>query len=232
MGTEEHLSALQSRYLEVSEQSTLQVITIFGDAGSGKSELLTQFESWLHYGPDNVTVLTGYNTPDTTYESYGLMRYSLVQAAGIRESDTLNAMWSKLEDMVGRAIDEERPDKAHYLGYVLGLDMQLSPYIRNFQGTDEQLRNAGRHYLTQYLVAVAKQNILAILWDDIQWADDESLGILRRLERKNPDIPIMAVCTSDVSLLNRYPSWTRITPNFQHRWLQLLPTDTTDPAFG
>ena len=232
MGIEEHLSALQTRYIEVSEQDAIQIITVFGDAGAGKSELLTQFESWLNYIPDELTLLTGYNTPDTLYDSYGLLRYSLIQAAGIRDDDTLNAMWSKLEDLVGRVIDETRADKAHYLGYTLGLDMNLSPYIRNFKGTDEQLRNAGRHYLIQYLVATAKQNILVILWDDIQWADDESLAVLKRLVRKHPDIPLMALCSTDISLLNRYPSWTRIRPHFHHRWLQLLPTDTTDPAFG
>jgi predicted ATPase len=156
----------------------------------------------------------------------------LVQSAGIRDDDTLNATWTKLEELLGNVTGESRADKAHYVGYLLGMDMKLSPYIRNFKGTDEQLRNVGRHYLMQFLVATAKQNILVVLWDDIQWADDESLAVITRLVRKNPDIPMLGLFTSDVSLLNRYPSWTRITRNFQHRWLQLLPTDTTDPAFG
>lgn len=232
MSIEEHLSALQTRYLEVGEQSEIQVITLFGDAGAGKTEILSHLESWLQFVPDEMTLFTGYNTADSMHDAYGLIRYSLIQAAGIKEDDTLNATWSKLEDLIGQVYRSERADKVHYIGYVIGLDMRLSPYIRSFKGTEEQLANVGKHYLTQYLAAVAQENILVILWDDIQWADEQSLAILKRLVRKHPDVPLLAICTSDMTLLNRYPSWTRITDHFHHRWLQLLPSDTTDPAFG
>jgi predicted ATPase len=91
--------------------------------------------------------------------------------------------------------DRKVGDVAYFLGQLLELDFQDSPLIRAVEGDPEQMRSMRRAVIKSFLETDAGKasDPLVLVFDDLQWAHDDSLELLEYLV-ENLHGPILFLC--------------------------------------
>ncbi len=158
VGREAEFKALQHALETVAEDRELQVVTVVGDAGVGKSRLLSEFEHWLDLGTREVWYFKGRVDAGMTSLPFALIRDLFAYRFGILESDALDVARQKLERGVTdfMAGDADAVEKAHFIGHLLGFDFSASPHVAPVLADPNQVRQRAFYYLTQFFRAVTQ----------------------------------------------------------------------------
>jgi predicted ATPase/class 3 adenylate cyclase len=210
VGREAELARLQEAFQAVVEDRELQVVTIIGDAGVGKSRLLHAFRSWEELQPQQGWLFAGRALPERASQPYALLRDLFAFRFAIQDSDSLETARGKLERGIVGALGERDPDavlKAHIIGQLLGFDFASSPHLRSIGDAPKQLRDRALHYLGEFVGAQTLTGPLLLVLEDMHWADDASLDALAGLLRSCQAMPVLALCLARPALFERRPSW-------------------------
>ncbi|MGD9098847.1 MAG: tetratricopeptide repeat protein [Anaerolineae bacterium] len=201
-----------------------QVVTIVGEVGTGKTRLVEVFRECVAGppGPDSLSRLNCYVTelPAYAQEPYApivdLLR-RLIRLGGQTVEDV-----SRLSEWV-RA---HAPDMVRFLpllGDLLALPIADNPVTSAL--TPEQRRDRLFDLIEAVLHAEARRRPLALVVDDLQWADDSSLALLERLARDGNGAPLLLVLCyrPDVS----FPTpWTELFHTHALRVTEFSQPDT------
>lgn len=188
-GREKELASLQSIY-DKARTGDGQFVTIFGEAGVGKSRLLLEFRRLLQRDP-TITILQG------RCQSYGgeipyqpfidLLRDLL----NLQESDEPNLRARALAGI--RGID---PGLEVYLPFYLHLlswPSEEHPLPSHLQGEDFRL--AILEALTAIITLSTGSGAAVIFLEDWHWADQGSDDALKKLVRMAAQYPLIIVAT-------------------------------------
>ena len=241
IGRESELKRLQSALRSVMEERELQMFTIVGEAGIGKSRLLRGFSRWLELLPQTVRLFCGRATAEMTGLPFALIRDVFSSRFEIQESDPAAVAREKLQAgmmaLLAASADtpawsgEETVLQAHFMGQLIGLDFSASPGLRDILNDTEQIHHRAFHYSSRFFTTVSqgppapatghqvKAAILVI--EDTHWSDDGSLDLIDHLARTCQGAPLMIVCLARPTLFERRPSWGEGSP--AHTRLDLEP---------
>jgi len=185
-GRDRELAELQ-RGLEVAVGGEGQVVGLVGDPGLGKSRLALEF---CQLAQPQAAVLEGRCQPYGASIAY-LPLFELIRnACGIATDDP--------PDLVGAKI--ERKVKA------LELDVSLAHYLRHAFGVPAgdpalaapdpaAIRARTFEALRRLLVALAGQQPLVVLIEDLHWIDQTSEEFLAGFAGELPSVPVMLLAT-------------------------------------
>ncbi|NCP86197.1 MAG: hypothetical protein CO094_09575 [Anaerolineae bacterium CG_4_9_14_3_um_filter_57_17] len=207
VGRNTELKFLQEACAQVFSEGAARAITIVGEAGLGKSRLLYEFEQWLQHAPTAHITLKGRATERTMPLPYGLLRDIFSLYSDIQENDSLPTARQKLETSVLQTLGNGETEKAHFIGQLLGLDFSNSPHLRGILHDPGQIRDRARHYLGQFVAALAGQQTLIFMLEDLHWADGDSLDVVRALMENATRQAIFFVGLARPSLFERKPEW-------------------------
>jgi ABC-type oligopeptide transport system substrate-binding subunit/class 3 adenylate cyclase len=209
VGREAELKHLRDAFHTVREDVELQVVTVTGDAGVGKSRLLHEFDIWTEAQPDPFYYYKGRAFPEMEDTPYGLLRYLVSFRFQIQDSDAPNVVREKLEAGVAEALGEGEASQAaaHYLGHLVGLEIGDREHLEELADDAQGLRDKGLGCLVNYFKAMAAQLPVLMLLDDLHWADDSSLDALNYLSLAMEGQPVMVACAARPSLFERRPHW-------------------------
>ena len=229
VGRDEELGRLQRLQSTVfALGGALGAATVIGDAGLGKSRLLAEFQAGLPAPVRAGALWRASSHPQARYQPYGLLRDLLFWHLGVRDSDTQaqaqQTFAAALAPIFGAAADEQTA----LLGQLIGLDYAASPYIAGILRDGKQLQARGLHAWAQYLRLQATQQPLVLVLDDLQWADDASLGAIDHLVAVGPELPVMLLCAARPELLQRRPDWAAAWPGHQRLNLSPLAAQGSD----
>lgn len=227
IGREPELQRLQLTLRNVMEQRELQMFTLVGEAGIGKSRLLRGFSRWLELLPQTVRLFCGRATAETAGLPFALIRDVFSSRFEIQESDPAAVAREKLQTGMSGLLaasvvapawsGEEAVLQAHFIGQLLGLDFSASPSLREILHDPEQIRQRAFHHLTRFFSTVSqgppphaaapevRAAILVI--EDTHWSDDGSLDLIDHLARTCQGVPVMIVCLARPTLFERRPAW-------------------------
>lgn len=228
IGRTHELQQLQSALHAVFAERTLQVVTVSGEAGVGKSRLLYEFDSWAELVPEVWRIFKGRANEATHHLPYALLRDLFLFRFEIAESDSLAVAREKLERGIVEFMiaDSEAMMKAHFIGHLIGFDFSASPYLRGVLHDTKQIRDRALHYLVQFLAAVSREadlDAVVILLEDIHWADESSLEALAYIMQNSQNIPLLIMSFTRPSFFEQHPHWlTMVQPRHQHIQLQPL----------
>ncbi len=228
VGREAEMRFLQSALQSALADGDRVVVTVFGEAGLGKSRLLDEFERWMSEQPQSYQVLKGRERQDSQGVPYGLLRDLFVSQYQILDDDPASAVWDKLEAGLQSvfAIGDEAQMKAHFIGQLLGFDFRTSPYLAGIIDDPRQIRDRGQAYLVDYFKVAGETRPVVIFLEDIHWADDSSLEMIGRLGHGLAGRPVFMVCLARPALLERRADWG--AGQAYHRRLDLQPLTTHD----
>ena len=209
VGREGELARLQDGLQSVLEEGALQMVTVLGEAGVGKSRLLYEFENWIDLLPEQVLYFKGRAYPQEQSQPYALLRDLFAYRFQIGEDEPLSAVWAKLEAGFEAALgpDEKRQMKAHFTGQLLGYDFSQSPHLAGALNDARQIHDRALMYLIDYFRALSAGNPVALFLEDLHWADDASLDALDQLGHALQASRVCVVGLARPELLERRPQW-------------------------
>ena len=237
VGRDAELAALQSAFQEVVTTAETRVVAIIGEAGVGKSRLLYEFDNWVELRPERVRYFKGRATPVLQGVPFSLWRDLFAFRFDILDSDSPTVALNKFR--IGFA-GQPRPvgaaeaaawdaaaNQGDIVGNWLGFDFSSSPAVARLAGSPDFAALA-QAYFIRFIRGLAAERGMAILLEDIHWADESSLDLLGNLvsATAGDDAPahLLIVCLARPSLFERRPDWGADLPGF--RAIRLGPLDS------
>ena len=223
VGRDLELAKLTDAFENVVEESSLALATVVGDAGFGKSRLLFEFGHWLALRPVPVMFFQGRPQPYGNNVPYGLLRDLLAWRFEILDGDTQAVAQAKLSQGLGPLFGERAAEQTALIGELIGLDYRADPHIAGIANDAKQLRDRAFHALAQYfrLLHQSTDSPIALLLDDLHWADEGSLDFVNHLAQACRDVPVMVLCLTRPTLYERRPLWGSGQHN--HERIDLAP---------
>jgi class 3 adenylate cyclase/tetratricopeptide (TPR) repeat protein len=176
IGRDAELESLHSAYLHAYQAHAVVWTQLLGEAGVGKSRLLTEMEDWLELRAETVTLLRARAFPDDASQPFALVRRMWFERFQIAEDaplDQAERKWvERFREFSGQVEDDQEP--AHALGLLMGLPFRDSPHIRAMRNDPAQVNGRARVVSRDLLHAARAQNPLVLLLEDMQWIDPAS----------------------------------------------------------
>ncbi len=215
VGRDAEIAKLLDALESVKETGRLQVFTIVGEAGLGKSRVLFEFYDQVDLLPDKFVVFKG-RAIEAMREPYSLVRDVFRFRFDISENDTaeiarekfINGMLSMTDDFGGTfARDGDPVMKIHLIGHLIGFDLSGSPYLSSVAEGERHIHDRAVLFASQFFSAVSQVHPAVFYLDDLHWADDESLAFLDEISERCGDSPVLITCFTRPVLFERRPNW-------------------------
>ena len=188
VGRTDELQVLVDALGTAIEQRRAQVVTVLGPAGVGKSRLLQEFVS-------TSADLTASVRGRCLSYGQGITFFPLAEmirgAAGIQNDDSLDAARGKLTALLGEA----NADVAERLSATIGLSTATF--------TQEETFWSARRFLE---ILSAERPLIAMV-DDIHWAEQTFLDLIRYVADSARDARVVILCSSRPELRQDHPEW-------------------------
>ena len=213
VGRRNEMGALHRTFERVVSDQRPHLVTVFGDAGMGKTRLTGEFMGELPDG--RALVLRGRSLPYGSSTPYGPFSQQVKQYAGIFASDDLAAAQDKLRAGLGTLP-------------ALEADSEVASHLELLVGLSESGEVADRQILLlaarRFVEALARDRPVVLVFEDLHWADNGTLDLLEILASRVRDVPLMLVALARPDLLGTRPAWGGGLPHYTALSLEPLST--------
>ena len=194
VGREIELALLKGLFDKTVAASAVQLVTVVGEPGIGKSRIVAELLAHAQAGAPRLTWRQGRCLPYGDGVTFWALGEIVKAHAGILESDDPEAASTKLHEVVPRGVDREW--MAQRLLPLVGVDVSS-------QAEREELFAAWRGFLE----SVAEQTPTVLVFEDLHWADDAMLAFLEYLADRAEGVPLLVVGTARPELFERHASF-------------------------
>ena len=194
---EHELGLLAGALHRAVRDRTPQLVTIFGQAGIGKSRLVRELRQRADELVDAPVVWrTGMCPPFGENVTYAGLADIVKAQAGIRDTDPPHTTRSRLADAVREVVPGPEADRlVDALEPLVGLPGAGVP--------PEEAESAWR----RFLVGLAAHRPTVLVFEDLHWADESMLRFIELLAAGARDVPLLVLSTSRPELIDRDASW-------------------------
>src|SRR5438874_1724629 len=207
VGRDHEREQLASALERAKNERSVQLVTLVGVPGIGKSRLVGELFQVVSESPELVTWRQGRSLPYGDGVTYWALGEMVKNQVGILETETAEQAREKLHAEVVRLFGDESEARSveSKLGLLIGLDT----------GPEEpEDKRAERFYAwRRFFEELADQRPAVLVFEDLHWADDDLLDFVDHLVDWAVDVPLLCVCTARPELLERRPAWGGGKPN-------------------
>ncbi len=198
-------------------ERSLQLVTLVGAPGMGKSRLVWELYRELEERPGLVASWRQGRALAYGGGAFDALADVVRAEVGVLETDDAEAVRSRLADaLAARSDDEaERGWLLRALGPLLGRGDALT-------------RDEAFGAWQRFFELLADERPLVLVLEDLHWADDGTLDFVEHLADWSTDSPLLVLCTARPELLDRRPAWGGGRLNSQT--ISLAPLDDTATA--
>jgi len=204
VGRDYDLATLKTLFQRTLQESSLQLITVVGEPGVGKSRLLAEFSSSIADLPQPITWRQGRSLPYGDGITFWALGEIIKAQTGIKESDSPDVASGKITDAIS-ALEDDESERAW-------LQSRLAPLV----GADTSDRADQEESFTAWLrffEAIASTGPLILVFEDLHWADASLLDFISHLAEWSTSVPILVICTARPELLDTHPTWAARSRN-------------------
>ncbi len=167
-----------------------QLVMIMGEAGLGKSRLVSELKMLTH--PVPVSILEGQSLIYRRSVTYWVFLDLLRNYLKVTPDTPGEQISAKLRQFVTAALDSRSAEVLPYIEHLMLLTPSDSDAARRIELLDaSQLRQQVFLAVRDLLVAEARQRPLVLILEDLHWADEASLGLLRFLLDSISQTPLL-----------------------------------------
>jgi len=192
------LALLRGTFEKVMEERSVQLVTVTGEPGVGKSRLVAELGAYLDRLDMLVTWRQGRCLPYGEGVTFWALGEIVKAHAGVYESDSPEAATEKLEAILPEGAD--RPWLRARLLPLFGIDSDEA-------ASHEEAFSAWRRFLE----GIAEREPTVLVFEDIHWADEAMLAFLEHLAEWAQGVPLLVVCTARPELYERHETWGSAT---------------------
>jgi class 3 adenylate cyclase/tetratricopeptide (TPR) repeat protein len=200
VGRKEELALVVDTVVRAKRDRTVQLLTLVGAPGIGKSRLVWELQRALADDPGLVTWRRGRCLPYGDAVTFWALGEMVKEQAGILETDDARAASAKLHRSVRDLVAD--PQEAEWveahLAPVVGLTGELP-----IQERPTESFTAWRRFFE----ALADWGPLVLVFEDVHWADDGLLEFLDHLADWATSSPLVLLCTARPEIHERRPQW-------------------------
>jgi DNA-binding SARP family transcriptional activator/class 3 adenylate cyclase len=217
-GREDELARLERTFARAARERSVQLVTVVGEPGAGKTRLVAELRPLLagqaeHVWREGRCLAYG---DGITYWALGEV---VKQQAGILESDGPAESSRKLAATVA-ALVEEADERAW-------LEPSLAPLVGIHGVAASVVRDQAFAAWRQFLERIASQAPLVLVLEDLHWADDALVEFVRHLVER-ASAPMLVVCTARLEFLDAHPGWSARARNATSFTLVPLSEEQTE----
>jgi class 3 adenylate cyclase len=196
-GRRDEVELLANALQRVRRDREPQLVTVAGVPGIGKSRLVAELFALVEADPEFITWRRGRCLSYGEGVSLWALGEIAKAEAAILESDTRDETAAKLAASLDElaADEDERAWLERHLAPLVGLPSEQVDRAERF--------GAWRRWIE----LLADRYPLVLVFEDVQWADDELLDFVDDLAEWASDIPLLVVCTARPELFERRPGW-------------------------
>jgi tetratricopeptide (TPR) repeat protein len=187
-----------------------QLVTIVGNQGTGKSRLIAELIGELAAAKARpVRVFHGRAVRDV---GGGPLRLAAITSllqdrlALTPDPDETSRMrvTHEVREVAGT---DSATELLHYLGGFVGLDFPPTPFLKVLGEQPRQRAELARAALRRFLELDATSGPMVLVFDDMQWADDETLGLVSELASALGGSPVVLLVAARPEMLVRSGGW-------------------------
>jgi class 3 adenylate cyclase/tetratricopeptide (TPR) repeat protein len=213
VGRERELRSVKELFHACAEDQRAHLLSIVGVAGIGKSRLAWEFEKYMDGLAADVWWHRGRCLAYGEGVTYWALAEMIRMRAGIVEGEEPEPARAKLRASVEEHIVD--PDDRSWieprLAQLLGLEEREAR-------EPEDLFSAWRRFFER----LADQNPVALVFEDLQWADASLLAFIEYLLDWSRNHPIYVLTLARPELSEHHPSWGAGRRNFTSLYLEPL----------
>ena len=201
VGRAHELELLRQLYRRVVHERSVQLVTIVGEPGVGKSRLVGELAAFVDARPELVDWRQGRCLPYGDGITFWALGEIVKAQADILESDGPAVVAAKLEGTLAALFDDpsQRAWCKARLAPLVGLATAEAAAVEQSESF-----SAWR----QLIEAIAASHPLVLVVEDLHWADPALLEFVRHLvDWAGDDAALLVVATARPELLERHPGW-------------------------
>jgi len=201
VGRERELELLQGTLARARQERSPQLLTLVGEPGIGKSRLVFELFGALKQGSGLTFWRQGRSLPYGEGVTFWALAEMVKAHAGILETDGAEEAAAKLAGAVAEAI--AAPAEAQW----------VERHLRPLAGLAAEAELGGERRSEafaawrRFFEALAERYPLVLVFEDLQWADDDLLAFVDYLVEWATGVPLLVLCTARPELLERRPGW-------------------------
>jgi len=170
-----------------------QVVSIIGEAGIGKSRLVTELKTYIE--GQGANWVQGRCASIGQPISYRPFLDILRTYFNLGEKDSDKEMALKVTESVTNLCPQSAKDFLPILGNLLSIKFGNELDDKLISATPEQIRHQTLIRLREFFGILSKQQPLMLVLEDLHWSDELSLDLLSLLMDELATIPLMLLCT-------------------------------------
>jgi class 3 adenylate cyclase/tetratricopeptide (TPR) repeat protein len=201
IGRSHELALLKAMYARATREASVQLVTVTGQPGVGKSRLVREFRAFVDWQPERTRWRQGRCLPYGDGITFWALGEIVKGQAGILESDTPHEASDKLTAAIG-AIVEDATEREWLKTRLASLVGASAPGVGTPAGRSESFAAWRR-----FLEAVAADRPLVLVFEDVHWAGAALLEFVEYLVDWAASLPLLVVCTTRPELFERHPGW-------------------------
>ncbi|MBV9193237.1 MAG: AAA family ATPase [Solirubrobacterales bacterium] len=215
VGRQIDLGMLTGAFQKAVQESTVQLVTIIGEPGLGKSRLVAELDSFVDSLTDLIRWRQGRCLPYGEGITFWALGEVVKAEAGILETDPPEQAAAKLD----ATIPERHPDAAW-------LRQRLRPLVglEAVQAAREENFAAWRGFLE----LLAEEGPSVFVFEDLHWADEALLEFLDHVAGEAVGLPMLLVGTTRPELFEKAPTWAAAARNITR--VNLSPLSEAETA--
>ena len=215
VGRVSDLSMLTGLFDRVVKTSSVQMVTVVGEPGIGKSRIVAELLDHARESEPRLTWRRGRCLPYGEGVTFWALGEIIKAHTGILESDELERAVAKLDNAVPDGPDRE------------WLRQRLLPLV-GVDATSSTQRDELFAAWRTFLERVAQQTPTVLVFEDIQWADDAMLAFLEYLADRTEAVPLLLMATARPELFERHSTFAQGLRNANR--INLAPLTDADTA--
>ena len=201
VGRTVELALLRATLERVRRERAVQLVTVVGAPGIGKSRLVDELAREAAHSSEPPAWWQGRSLPYGDGVTFWALAEIVKAQAGILESDDVEEARQRVGRLVAGLVadDEER--------------LWVERHVRLLAGAAAREDLPGDARLESFAAwrrlveAAAERQPLVLVFEDVHWADDSLLDFVQHLAEWGGRVPLLLVCTARPELLERRPSW-------------------------
>jgi class 3 adenylate cyclase/tetratricopeptide (TPR) repeat protein len=216
---DDELELLKRTFARAVREPSVQLVTLMGEPGVGKSRLATEFFAYVDDLPETTSWRQGRCLPYGEGVTFWGLGEIVKAQAGILGSDGAREADEKLAAAVSAVVQDPAEQ-----GWV---HARLAPLIGLADATPEGIeRGEAFSAWRQFIEAIASVRPLVLVLEDVHWADAALLAFIEHVVEWSSGVPILVICTARPELFDREPGWGGGKRNWST--ISLAPLDDGD----
>jgi class 3 adenylate cyclase/tetratricopeptide (TPR) repeat protein len=206
VGRVAEVQLLCDAFARARQEQSVQLVTLVGPPGIGKSRLVLELSSIVEDDPELVSWRRGACPPYGKSFAFQPLAEMVKAQAGILDPDSEEEAERKLQRELADAVAD--PAERQWIEYHLRPLVGLSPEEDAPPKPQEDFAAWRR-----FVESLAESRPLVLVFEDLQWADDALLDFVDHLADWATGVSLLVVCTARTELLTHRPGWGGGKPN-------------------